>query len=170
MIRNKVNFCSLAGKFSVQVCYNFSRVSPQVLNILHTLSTFFNCNFCMRQEQHLLQGFPVSFICETHIICTALHRDFGLNQDCNYCRVYLYDMHVVLYNIHVRQFPRKIHKQYTYTIYAECRYTCKPCNFEIPALRFPRKDPVNPCKHLQCASVINFEPTYIICFVIRRES
>ena len=37
-----------------------------------------------------------------------------------------------------------------YTIYAECRHTCKPCNSEIPALRFPFKDPVNPYKHLQC--------------------
>jgi hypothetical protein len=44
-------------------------------------------------------------------------------------------------------FPRKIHKRHTYTIYAECRHTCKPCNSEIPALRFSRKDPVNPCKH-----------------------
>ena len=30
------------------------------------------------------------------------------------------------------------------------RVTCNPHKFEIPALRFPRKDPVNPCKHLQC--------------------
>ena len=30
--------------------------------------------------------------------------------------------------------------------------TCKLCNSEIPALRFPRKDPVNPCKHLQCTT------------------
>ena len=34
--------------------------------------------------------------------------------------------------------------------YRDCGYTCNPHKFEIPALRFPRKDPVNPCKHLQC--------------------
>ena len=28
--------------------------------------------------------------------------------------------------------------------------TCNAHKFEIPALLFPRKDPVNPCKHLQC--------------------
>ena len=28
--------------------------------------------------------------------------------------------------------------------------TCNPHKFEIPALRFPYKPPVNPCKHLQC--------------------
>ena len=34
--------------------------------------------------------------------------------------------------------------------YRDCKYTCNPHKFEIPALRFPRKDPVIPCKHLQC--------------------
>ena len=34
--------------------------------------------------------------------------------------------------------------------YRDCGYTCNPRKFEIPALRFPRKVPVNPCKHLQC--------------------
>ena len=34
--------------------------------------------------------------------------------------------------------------------YRDCKYACNPCKFEIPALRFPRKVPVNPCKHLQC--------------------
>ena len=34
--------------------------------------------------------------------------------------------------------------------YRDCGYTCNPRKFEIPALRFPRRDPVNPCKHLQC--------------------
>ena len=34
--------------------------------------------------------------------------------------------------------------------YRDYRYTCNPRKFEIPALRFPRKVPVNPCKHLQC--------------------
>ena len=34
--------------------------------------------------------------------------------------------------------------------YRNCGYTCNPRKFEIPALRFPRKVPVNPCKHLQC--------------------
>ena len=29
-------------------------------------------------------------------------------------------------------------------------YTCNPHKFEIPTLRFPRKVPVIPCKHLQC--------------------
>ena len=28
--------------------------------------------------------------------------------------------------------------------------TCNPHKFEIPALWFPYKPPVNPCKHLQC--------------------
>ena len=35
--------------------------------------------------------------------------------------------------------------------YRDCGYTCNPRKFEIPALWFPRKVPVNPCKHLQCA-------------------
>ena len=34
--------------------------------------------------------------------------------------------------------------------YRDCGYTCNPHKFEIPALRFPRKVTVNPCKHLQC--------------------
>ena len=34
--------------------------------------------------------------------------------------------------------------------YRDCRYTCNLHKFDIPALRFPRKDPVIPCKHLQC--------------------
>jgi hypothetical protein len=29
--------------------------------------------------------------------------------------------------------------------------TCNPHKFKIPALRFPYKDPVNTCKHLQCS-------------------
>ena len=33
------------------------------------------------------------------------------------------------------------------------RVTCNPYRFKIPALQFPRKDPVNPCKHLQCTVV-----------------
>ena len=28
--------------------------------------------------------------------------------------------------------------------YSDCRYTCNPCKFEIPTLRFPRKFPVIP--------------------------
>ena len=40
------------------------------------------------------------------------------------------------------------------------RVTCNPHKFEIPALRFPRKDPVNPCKHLQCSSQFNFSNRY----------
>ena len=35
--------------------------------------------------------------------------------------------------------------------------TCNPHKFEIPALQFPRKVPVNPCKHLQCMSVEIFQ-------------
>ena len=34
--------------------------------------------------------------------------------------------------------------------YKDCGYTCNPHKFEIPALQFPRKVPVNHCKHLQC--------------------
>ena len=29
-------------------------------------------------------------------------------------------------------------------------YTCNPHKSEIPALRFPNRVPVIPCKHLQC--------------------
>ena len=29
--------------------------------------------------------------------------------------------------------------------------TCNPYKFEIPTLGFPRKDHLNPCKHLQCS-------------------
>jgi hypothetical protein len=36
--------------------------------------------------------------------------------------------------------------------------TCNPHKFEIPALRFPRKYPVNPCKHLQCIFFRSFFP------------
>ena len=32
--------------------------------------------------------------------------------------------------------------------------TCNPHKFEIPALWFPYKPPVNPCKHLQCGLVL----------------
>ena len=34
--------------------------------------------------------------------------------------------------------------------YRDCGYTCNPHEFEIPALRFPCRVPVIPCKHLQC--------------------
>ena len=37
--------------------------------------------------------------------------------------------------------------------YRDCGYTCNPRKFEIPALRFPRKVSVNPCKHLQCTCI-----------------
>ena len=37
--------------------------------------------------------------------------------------------------------------------YGDYGYTCNPCNFEIPALRFPCKVPAIPCKHLQCVPV-----------------
>ena len=42
--------------------------------------------------------------------------------------------------------------KFPYNFCWNCRYTCNPHKFEIPALGFPRKDPVNPCKHLQCGS------------------
>ena len=32
-----------------------------------------------------------------------------------------------------------------------------PCKFEITAVCFPRKSPVNPCKHLQCTSYFFLE-------------
>ena len=35
-----------------------------------------------------------------------------------------------------------------YNFCRDCRYTCNPHKFEIPAFGFPRKDPVNPFKHL----------------------
>ena len=37
-----------------------------------------------------------------------------------------------------------------------------PHKFEIPALRFPSRDPVNPCKHLQCTYVnkIKYNPLF----------
>ena len=34
--------------------------------------------------------------------------------------------------------------------YRDCRYTCNPHKFEIPAPRFPCRVPAIPCKHLQC--------------------
>ena len=46
--------------------------------------------------------------------------------------------------------------------YRDCRYTCNPHKFEFPALWFPRRDPVNPCKHLQCA----FYFCFYCCFSI----
>ena len=36
--------------------------------------------------------------------------------------------------------------------YRDCGHTCNPHKFEIPALRFPCRVPVNPCKHLQCTT------------------
>ena len=35
--------------------------------------------------------------------------------------------------------------------YRDCGYTCNPHKFENPALRFPCRVPVIPCKHLQCS-------------------
>ena len=40
--------------------------------------------------------------------------------------------------------------------YRDCGYTCNPHKFEIPALLFPCRVPVNPCKHLQCTKVFFF--------------
>ena len=48
--------------------------------------------------------------------------------------------------------------------YRDFGYTCNPCKFEIPALRFPRKVPVNPCKHLQC-SIILFPCSCFLCML-----
>ena len=48
--------------------------------------------------------------------------------------------------------------------YRDCGYTCNPHKFEIPALRFPRRVPVNPCKHLQCSALLHFLTTYITGF------
>ena len=39
--------------------------------------------------------------------------------------------------------------------------TCKPCKFEIPADSFPRKVPVNPCKHLQCMVSLSTIPDIV---------
>ena len=48
--------------------------------------------------------------------------------------------------------------------YRDCGYTCNPHKFEIPALWFPRKDPVIPCKHLHCvvlsADMKNLNPPF----------
>ena len=38
--------------------------------------------------------------------------------------------------------------------YRDCGYTWNPHKFEIPALWFSRRVPVNPCKHLQCSHSI----------------
>ena len=39
--------------------------------------------------------------------------------------------------------------------YRDCGYTCNPHKFEIPALRFPCRVPVIPCKHLQCNETLS---------------
>ena len=51
--------------------------------------------------------------------------------------------------------------------YRDCRYTCNPHKFEFPALRFPHRVPVNPCKHLQCT--IYRESPHFIIFRIKRQ-
>ena len=40
--------------------------------------------------------------------------------------------------------------------YRDCRYTCNPHKFKIPALRFPCRVPAIPCKHLQCSFHFQF--------------
>ena len=37
------------------------------------------------------------------------------------------------------------------SVHSETSCTCNPHKFEIPALRFPCRVPVIPCKHLQCS-------------------
>ena len=51
--------------------------------------------------------------------------------------------------------------------YRDCGYTCNPRKFEIPALWFPRKVPVNPWKHLQCRHILLQlpPPTYFHSFL-----
>ena len=39
--------------------------------------------------------------------------------------------------------------------YRDCGYTCNPHKFEIPAVRFPCRVPVIPCKNLQCTSYVH---------------
>ena len=46
--------------------------------------------------------------------------------------------------------------------YRDCGYTCNPRKFEIPTLWFPRKVPVNPCKHLQCRKSIFIYRLYLM--------
>ena len=43
--------------------------------------------------------------------------------------------------------------------YRDCGYTCNPHKFEIPALQFPCKVPVIPCKHLQCTTTTYIHTT-----------
>ena len=43
-------------------------------------------------------------------------------------------------------------------------YTCNPRKFEIPALRFPRKVPVNPYKHLQRRKCIKFAVQGVVMY------
>ena len=41
--------------------------------------------------------------------------------------------------------------------------TCNPHKFEIPALQFPYKPPVNPCKHLQCSIRAGTDYCWLYC-------
>ena len=65
------------------------------------------------------------------------------------------------HNIPLNQIPLKYYNgNQRFQNYRDCKHTCNCLKFEIPALQFPRKDPVNPCKHLQCrktASIIFFK-------------
>ena len=45
--------------------------------------------------------------------------------------------------------------------YRNSGYTCNPHKVEIPALRFPRRVPANPCKHLQCGWIF-----FCVCTLI----
>ena len=53
----------------------------------------------------------------------------------------------------------------------DCWYTCNLHKFETPALWFPCRVPVIPCKHLQCTYLLFFEcwfdlPTYFFGMLI----
>ena len=51
--------------------------------------------------------------------------------------------------------------------YRDCGYTCNPHKFEIPALQFPRKDPVIPCKHLQCSMICTPYKWAMDCYTLK---
>ena len=52
--------------------------------------------------------------------------------------------------------------------YRDCGYTCNPQKFEIPALRFPCRVPVIPCKHLQCRHISSFLVDTLTIFQLGR--
>ena len=48
--------------------------------------------------------------------------------------------------------------------FRDCGYTYNPHKFEIPALGFPHRDPVDPCKHLQYIVTIHITAQHRLCF------